>query len=197
MMYRQLTLYLCWLLLLLVGCDDGVGRTGRNQPALGSIDRHDALDRLVRDFMEVPLEGIDEDGDLCAYRHARETAEAAAGEIWRLSRDPDRVIDFWTIQRKRFDAEAKRCESAFRRATEKGHGMTHGGDGSRRFHNLRCLYLSPIEMSDEHVLMEVVSNKFFSVDRGEFDKCMEHLRKVLGRNFGYDEQLRLIHPNRK
>ncbi len=45
--------------------------------------------------------------------------------------------------------------------------------------------------------MEVVSNKFFSVDRSEFDKSMEHLRKVLGKNFGYDEQLRLLHPNKK
>ena len=59
------------------------------------------------------------------------------------------------------------------------------------------MYLYPIELSDEHVLMEVVSNKFFSVDRKEFDKSMMQLRKAIGRNYGYDEQLRLLYPDRK
>lgn len=196
MTYLQLTLCLFWLLLA-IGCDDGTRQTKQNQHALGSIEQHDTMDRLVSDFMEVPLEGINEDGDSCAYRHACETAEMIVGEIWRLTRDPDKVIDFWTIQRKRFETEAERCESAFRRAMARGRGLTGDDDESRRFHNLRCLYLDPIEIRDEHILMEVVSNKFFSVDRSEFDKSMEHLRKVLGKNFGYDEQLRLLHPNKK
>ena len=115
----QLTLCLFWLLLA-IGCDDGTRQTKQNQHALGSIEQHDTMDRLVSDFMEVPLEGINEDGDSCAYRHACETAEMIVGEIWRLTRDPDKVIDCWTIQRKRFETEAERCESAFRRAIMRG-----------------------------------------------------------------------------
>ena len=196
MKHNQLALCCCWLLFA-TGCDDGSGQAGRDVPLLGSTDRHDAMSRFVQDFMEVPLEGSDEASDSCAYRNACEIAETIAGKIWELSGDPDKVIDFWTIQRKWFDAEAERCAVAFRRAIEKEYGMTKSGEESRRFHNLRCLYLYPIEMRDEHVLMEVVSNKFFSVDRKEFDKSMIQLRKVLGRNYGYDEQLRLLYPDRK
>jgi hypothetical protein len=45
--------------------------------------------------------------------------------------------------------------------------------------------------------MAVISNKFFSSDRKEFDASMNRLKKALGRNLGFDEQLRLLHPERK
>ena len=193
---NQLALYCC-LILLAAGCDNGAEQAERGSPMSGSTNRHGAISRLVRDFMEVPLEGCDESDDACAYRNACKIAETIAGKIWELSGDPDKVIEFWSIQRKRFDAEAERCAEAFRRATEKERGMPQSSEESRRFHNLRCLYLYPIEMQDEHVLMEVVSNKFFSVGRNEFDLSMVQLRKAIGRNFGYDEQLRLLHPDKK
>ena len=196
MTYRQLKIFCCWLLLV-AGCGEEAGYSGRDHPTSSLSDQDDTILHLVRDFNEVPLEGVDEASDLGAYRRACKTAEDVAAAIWKLSGDPDRVIDFWTIQRHRFDAEAERSEELFRRAVEKERSMSHVGQDSRRFHNLRCLYLYPIEMSDEHILMEVVSNKFFSADREEFDESMAHLRKAIGRNIGYDEQLRLLHPNRK
>ena len=162
-----------------------------------AASREKRLNELVATFEGLPLEGKDESDDWNAYRRSCETADFVARKIWKATGDPDKVIDFWALQRKRYDAEAEKCESARRRAEEKVRASAQGGDESRRFHNLRCMYLHSIEMDDERTLMEVVSNKFFTASREDFDRSMNGLRKSLGRNIGYDEQLRLLHPDKR
>lgn len=159
--------------------------------------RQAAISMLVNGFKEIPLVGQDPSSDWTVYRNSCILGDAVSRELWRLSGDPDKVIDFWVLQRKLYDAEVLKCEAICRQAEQKTQVQMQAEEEYRRFNDLKCLYLHSIDMDDESTLMEVVSNKFFTASRGDFDKSMNDVRKALGRNFGYDEQLRLIHPERK
>ena len=167
----------------------------RLDPDLSMSARQEAMLLLVNGFKETPLEGQDISSDWTVYRNSCILGDAVSRELWRLTCNPDLVIDFWIHQRRLYDAEVSKCEAICRQAEKKT--QMQAEEEYRRFNNLKCLYLHSIAMDDESTLMEVVSNKFFTTSRRDFDKSMNDVRKALGRNFGYDEQLRVIHPERK
>ena len=160
-------------------------------------DAEKIMSMIEEAFLLLPLEAGDSSGDWELYHGSCQMAELMMDVIWRLTNSPDRVIDFICFQRRRYEEMAKDSERRYREAQRLGKYDEPHARELVRLHNLNCNYIHSITIEDESTLMAVISNKFFSSDRKEFDASMDRLKKALGRNLGFDEQLRLLHPERK
>ncbi len=157
-------------------------------------DAEKIIPMIEEAFMSLPLEAGDPSGDWELYHGSCQMAELTMEGIWRLTNSPDRVIDFICLQRRRYDEMAKDSACRYREAQQLVNDDVPSTRELVRLHNLNCNYSHSITIEDESTLMVVISNKFFSSDRKEFDASMDRLKKALGRNLGFDEQLRLLHP---
>lgn len=163
-------------------------------------DRSDAnaiVSAMEDAFRSLPLESGNPAGDWEMYRCSCEVAEMMMDAIWRLTNSPDSVIDFICLQRGRYDEIAEDCQRRYRELLRRENCCGVDRPELVRLHNLRCNYIHSITVADESTLFSVISNKFFSSERREFDVCMDRLKKALGRNVGLDEQLRLLYPQTK
>lgn len=164
----------------------------QNEVSLEDADK--IISTIEESFCSLPLEAGDPSGDWELYHGSCQLAELMMDVIWRLTNSPDRVIDFICLQRRRYDEIAKDSERRYREAQRLEKNDETYTRELVRLHNLNCNYIHSITIEDESTLMAVISNKFFSSTRQEFDNGMDRLKKALGRNVGFDEQLRLLHP---
>ena len=160
-------------------------------------DADEIISAIEEAFMSLPLEAGNPSGDWELYRGSCQMAEFMMDVIWRLTNSPDRVIDFICLQRRRYEEMAKDCERRYHNAQQRVKDDVTPTHELVRLHNLKCNCIHSITIEDESTLMSVISNKFFTSNRQEFDASMDRLKKALGRNVGFDEQLRLLHPDRK
>ena len=162
---------------------------------LDRVDANETVSAIEEAFRSLPLEAGDSSGDWELYRSSCKMAELMADAIWRLTNSPDRVIDFICLQRQRYEGIARDSERRYRELMRRQNGDTLARQELVRLHNLKCNYIHSITIEDESTLFSVISNKFFSSSRHEFDASMDRLKKALGRNMGLEEQLRLLYPN--
>ena len=171
-----------------------LGRLSALPNDMDQVDADEIAAAIEDAFRSLPLEAGNPYGDWELYHGSCEMAELVVDVVWRLTNSPDRVIDFICLQRQRYEEIAKDSERRYREVMTRQNGDAVARQELARLHNLKCNYIHSITIEDESTLMSVISNKFFSSSRHEFDASMNRLKKALGRNLGLDEQLRLLYP---